>query len=72
MDADNLDIDLKEIINDILEQNKNLTLNNAMLRTAVKQLQDQNRILIQANKQIERETAVLLEKSRNTNVVESE
>jgi regulator of replication initiation timing len=72
MDADNLDIDLKEIINDILEQNKNLTLNNAMLRTAVKQLQDQNRILIQANKQIERETAVLLEKSRNANVVESE
>jgi regulator of replication initiation timing len=69
---DNLDIDLKEIINDILEQNKNLTLNNAMLRTAVKQLQEQNRILIQANKQIERETAVLLEKSRNANVVESE
>jgi regulator of replication initiation timing len=69
---DNLDIDLKEIINDILEQNKNLTLNNAMLRTAVKQLQEQNRILIQANKQIERETAVLLEKSRQADAVDTE
>lgn len=64
MSEDNMDIDLKEIINDILDQNKNLTLNNAMLRTAVKQLQEQNRILVQANKQIERETAVLLDKSR--------
>lgn len=69
---DHMDIDLKEIINDILEQNKNLTLNNAMLRTAVKQLQEQNRILVQANKQIERETAVLLEKSRATNGPDTE
>lgn len=67
MNDENMDIDLKEIINDILEQNKNLTLNNAMLRTAVKQLQEQNRILVQANKQIEKETAVLLEKSRQAN-----
>ena len=69
---DHMDIDLKEIINDILEQNKNLTLNNAMLRTAVKQLQEQNRILVQANKQIERETAILLEKSRATNEPDAE
>lgn len=69
---DQMDIDLKEIINDILEQNKNLTLNNAMLRTAVKQLQEQNRILVQANKQIERETAILLEKSRATNEPDAE